>query len=53
MIEIIKVTKENGELKATRKHPYTVETLEEMELERKKLQAFYGTKIYFTYRVKS
>ncbi len=52
MIEITCVTKENGEMKATRKQPYTVNGMDELELERKKLQQFYGCKIYFTYRVK-
>jgi len=53
MIEIIKVTKENGEMTATRKHPFTVESMEEMEAERVKLEKQYGKKIYFTWRVKA
>ena len=52
MIEIIQVTKENGELTATKMQPFRVGSMEEVEAKRKELQKKYGTKIYFTYRVK-
>lgn len=50
MIEVLNVLKANGELVKTRKNPFTVDSSEELEKERKKLEAHYDTKVYFVRR---
>ncbi len=50
MIEVLKVLKMNGEICPTRKHPFTVDNMEELEAERAKLEKHYETRVYFAYR---
>ncbi len=50
MIEVLKVMKMNGEICPTRKHPFAVGSMDELEAERVKLEKHYETQVYFAYR---
>lgn len=53
MITVEKVIKCDGQLIATRKHPFTVADHTELEQERAKLEKHYKCKVFFIYRTKN
>lgn len=52
MIKVERVSKENGEITPTRKHPFEVADHDELEKERAKLEKHYKCRIYFTRKEK-